>query len=411
MTARPAPIPHAALLVLGALVALLGWAAPARAADDVVPLTPRTAAPAPAATPRIIGGTAITDPAQAPWTVAIFTSLTPTDGEGCSGTVVDTIHVVTAAHCFVGADGRTAAPNQVQVVAGTTSYYDAPRDPGATTVGVLAVRVHPRYRPDEFDDDVAVLTLAVPLSFASGRIAALPLAPPGSSLLPRGRYAYASRTVRLTGFGITATAANDYGLLRTVSVSAIPIGFCGTSRSRSAAGTDAPAILLCSEGRGAGACQGDSGGTAAAGSTAAPMLAGVIDTSGADCREGRNLYANVAAPEIRTFIDAALREQDLPAAATPRSPRGGADVKLSGTPVVGRTVRCHRGSWRGRARYRYAFVLVKGRRERSPGLSTRRTYRLRPADRGWSVSCAVQARNAGGTGVTFWPFAVKVRTR
>jgi secreted trypsin-like serine protease len=397
-------------VALCALLALLAWAAPARAADDVIRLAPRTA-PAPA-TPRIIGGTTIADPTQAPWTVAIFTSLSATDGEGCSGTVLDTIHVVTAAHCFVGADGRVAAPDQVQVVAGTTSYYDAPRDPGATTVGVLAVRVHPRYRPDEFDDDVAVLTLAVPLSFASGRIAALPLAPPGSSLLPRGRYAYAARTVRLTGFGITATAANDYGLLRTVRVSAIPIGFCATSRSRgAAAGTDAPAILLCSEQRGAGACQGDSGGTAAAGSTAAPVLAGVIDTSGADCREGRNLYANVAAPEIRTFIDAALREQDLPAAATPLSPRGGGTVRLSGTPVVGRTVRCDRGSWRGRARFRYAFVLVKGGRERSRGLSTRRTYRLRPADRGWSVSCAVQARNAGGTGVTFWPFAVKVRSR
>lgn len=405
MTSAPRSTTRTVLTTLGALIAGLVVAAPAGATAPS-PLSPTTVAP-PAA-PRIVGGTPLADPAQAPYTVAIFTATTPTTGEGCSGTVVDSTHVVTAAHCFIESDGRKATPAQVRVVAGTTNYYAAASDPAATTVGVLAVRTHPRYVPSEFDDDVAVLTLATPLNLTTGRIAALPLPAMNAAVLPRDKYAYSSRRVELTGFGITNTGAGDFGTLRSVAVGAIPIGFCGTGAGRDAAGTDAPAILLCSEQPNAGACQGDSGGTAAVGTGASKVLVGVIDTSGADCQEGRNLYANVAAPEIRTFIDAALREQDLTPEQTPLSPRGGGNVKLTGTAAVGRTVTCRRGSWRSGSTFRYAFVFVKGRKERNRGLRTKSTYKVRSSDRGWSVSCAVQATSAGGTGATFWPFAKRV---
>lgn len=391
--------PRLLLALLATVAAGLVGVGPAAATTS--PLAP-TVAGGPAA-PRIVGGTTLTDPAQAPYTVAVFTDTGGGGGEGCSGTLVDEIHVITAAHCFVREDGTKAAPQQVTVVAGSTSYLQTPPSQGVRSA-VLAVRTHPRYVPAEFDDDVAVLTLGTPMDLSTGRIAALPLPAVNATILPRDTYAYTSRRVRLTGFGITGTGIPDYGTLRSVQVNAIPIGFCGSGSSRDAAGTDAPAILLCSEQPNAGACQGDSGGTAEFGG----RLAGVIDTSGADCAEGRNLYANVAAPEIRTFIDAALREQDLTAEQTPLSPRGGTNVKLSGTARVGNTVRCRRGSWRSGAKFRYAFVFVKGRTERNRGLRSKTTYKLRPSDAGWSVSCAVEARNAGGTGVTFWPFAKRV---
>lgn len=396
------------LTVIGAVLAGLVATGPAAAAAPS-PLSPvLPSALAPPASSRIVGGTTVTDPAQAPYTVAIFTSTTPTEGEGCSGTVLNSTHVLTAAHCFVQSNGTKATPAQVRVVAGTTNYYAAANEPTATTVGVLAVRTHPRYVPSEFDDDVAVLTLATPLNLASGRIAALPLPAVNTPVLPRSKYAYSSRRVQLSGFGITTTGGNDFGMLRTVDVGAIPIGFCGTGSLEDPAGTDAPAILLCSEQQGAGACQGDSGGTASVGAGAARVLVGVIDTSGADCQEGRNLYANVAAPEIRTFIDAALQERDLTPEQTPLSPRGGRNVKLTGTAIVGRTVTCRRGSWRSGSTFRYAFVFVKGKQERNRGLRAKNRYKLRSTDRGWSVSCAVQATSAGGTGATFWPFAKRV---
>lgn len=405
MTAPPRSTTRTLLTVLAALTAGLVGAVPAGAAGPS-PLSPFS--PTSPATPRIVGGAPVTDPAQAPYTVAIFTSTTATAGEGCSGTVVNSTHVVTAAHCFIESDGTKATPAQVRVVAGTTNYYAAATDPGAATVGVLAVRTHPRYVPSEFDDDVAVLTLATPLDLSTGRIAALALPSMNTAVLPRDKYAYTSRRVQLTGFGVTGTGSNDFGTLRRVEVGAIPIGFCGAGSGQDPAGTDAPAVLLCSEQPGAGACQGDSGGTAAVGTGASRVLIGVIDTSGADCREGRNLYANVSAPEIRAFIDAALREQDLTPEETPLSPRGGRNVKLTGTAAVGRTVTCRRGSWRSGSTFRYAFVLVKGRQERNRGLRAKKTYKLRSSDRGWSVSCAVVASNAGGTGATFWPFAKRV---
>lgn len=405
---------RAALLVAVLLTTIGLGAAPASAGLRGTPWAPAATGPSSSspsrATPRIVGGAPLPTSAAAPYTVAIFTSVTATTGEGCSGTVIDALHVITAAHCFVQEDGTRATPAQVKVVAGSTSYYGAASDPGATTADVAAVRVHPRYLPAEFDDDVAVVTLAAPLDLTTGRIAALPLPAPGSSILARDTYAYGSRTVRLTGFGISTTGGNDYGTLRAVDVRAIPIAFCQQSSAVGAAGTDAPAVLLCSDRKGTGACQGDSGGTAAAGPDGARFLAGVIDTSGEACEEGRNLYADVAAPEIRTFIDAALQERDLTAAQTPLSPRGGRSVELSGGAArVGRTVRCLRGSWRSGSTFRYAFVFVKGGKERNRGLSRKSTYRLRPSDRGWSVSCAVRATNAGGTGSTFWPFTVRVR--
>jgi secreted trypsin-like serine protease len=398
--------------LLGALIACLVAAVPASAALDATPL-PAPQSPAPAATPRIVGGTVLPDTLGAPYTVAVYTSLTADSGEGCSGTILDPTHVLTAAHCFIESDGTKAQPSQVQIVAGSASFAGAASDPGATIVGATAVRTHPRYLPAEFDDDVAVVTLAKPLNFATGRTRALPLPAVNTPLFSSKRFAYTSRAVQLTGFGLSTTNGNDYGTLRKVDVTAIPIGFCQQDKTVSAAGTDAPAILLCSDRAGRGACQGDSGGTAATGPANAPYLAGVIDTSGEACEEGRNLYANVAAPEIRSFIDAALQERDLTAAQTPLSPRGGRSVKLSGDSArVGDTVRCRRGSWRSGSTFKYAFVFVKGSRtERNRGLSSKSTYKLRPSDRGWSVSCAVQASNAGGTGTTFWPYGVKVRSR
>lgn len=399
------------MTLVGALVACLAVSVPAHAALDAKPL-PAPAAPGGPASPRIVGGTQLPDTLGAPYTVAVYTSVTADSGEGCSGTILDPTHILTAAHCFVQSNGTRAQPAQVQVVAGSANFAAAGTDPGATIAAVSAVRVHPRYLPAEFDDDVAVATLAAPLNFATKRTAALPLPAVNTSLFPSSKYAYTSRAVQLTGFGLSTTNGDDYGALRKVDVNAIPIGFCQQDKSVSAAGTDAPAVLLCSDQSGRGACQGDSGGTAATGPANAPYLAGVIDTSGEACEEGRNLYANVAAPEIRSFIDAALLNQDVTAAQTPLSPRGGRSVKLTGGSArVGRTVTCHRGSWRSGSKFQYAFVLVKGKKERNHGLSSKSTYKLRSTDRGWSVSCAVQAKNAGGTGATFWPYTVKVRSR
>lgn len=366
------------------LVAALGVAAPAGAASAGLALTADTlAAAGRQASPRITGGDVVGD-ASAAYTVAIQTTFGPQETGGCSGTVLDPTHVLTAAHCVVEKNAR-AAPANVLVAAGVNDIRTAASRATGVVVAVAAIRVHPRYRTTRYPDDVAMLTLATPLDLTTGRVAALPLSDVGS-FIPAGR------SLRITGFGITGTNKDDFGVLRRVSMTNLTSGQCGAT---------APATMLCGYRRSHAACSGDSGGTALYGG----RLVGVTNLAAARCEDGQNIFANLAAPEIRTFVDAALREQDVTAAQTPLSPRGNR-VKIAGTARVGRTLTCRRGSWSNGVRFRYTFFRVRGSREVDTPLRAQRTYRVRSSDRGRTVGCAVQVSNAGGTG-----FAISTNER
>lgn len=334
------------------------------------------------ATPRIVGGTVLNGNASAPYTVAIQTQFGDSAFGGCSGTVLDAQHVLTAAHCFVR-DGVVAPAANIRVGAGYHEIVSETGRAAVTVANVATVRIHPRYDSAAFTDDVSVLTLAEPLDLSTGRIAALPMAPVGTAVSSGTR-------IRVTGFGVSSSLVNDFGTLRSVNT---------RSQFPSLCGVDAPAVMLCTYRANHAACEGDSGGTAALGG--GKQLVGVTNTAVKDCAAGLNLFANVAAPEIRTFIDAALGEITLTADQIPFAPRGGSTVRVAGTVRPGRTIKCLRGSWTGsKIRYRYSFLRFKGNRAQSTALSRNRTYRVRDADRGWRIGCAVEAANEGGTGVT-----------
>jgi secreted trypsin-like serine protease len=410
----PRPL-RLAFCTAGALVAGLGAVAPAQAAGwrtDVATATAAATSTATtsattsplivgsasgsgtAATPRVVGGTTLPDTTAAPYTVAIQTVFGDDAVGGCSGTILDATHVLTAAHCVVEENGTRATPDQVAVASGTTDVTSKAGLAQGTVSSVATIRVHPRHKAGGFYDDVAVLTLAAPLNLADGRTAALPMATSGTIVSP-------GRLVRITGFGITGSTADDFGTLRFVNVRAV-IG--GSSCSNSA-----PGAFLCTEGTSKGACSGDSGGTATIGSASARRLIGVTDIADKGC-SGLNLFANVAAPEIRTFIDAAVAEQDVTAAQTPLAPRGGTKAKITGTARVGRTVTCKRGSWTSGTKFRYAFLLETGSKQINRGFRSKNTYKLRSQDRGRRVFCAVEARSAGGQGIAVGR-NVKVVTR
>ncbi|MFA4929080.1 MAG: serine protease [Patulibacter sp.] len=347
--------------------------------------------PEPAATPRIVGGTVLPNNSTAPYTVAIQTQFAEGTFGGCSGTVIGPQHVLTAAHCFVR-DNVAALAQNIRVGVGQHEIVSPEGRAAVTVLPVGTVRIHPLYNSATFTDDVAVLTLIQPIDFSTGRVAPLPLAPVGT-LLP------SNSQVRVTGFGASSATANDFGTLRAVDT---------RSEFSSLCGTDAPAVMLCTFRSGHAACEGDSGGTATI--QRGGQLIGVTNTAVRDCAAGLNLFANVAAPEIRTFIDAAVAEIDVPAVQIPIAPRGGRAVRVSGTTRAGRTVTCLRGTWTGdKNRYRYRFLRFKGDRAQTTADRRKRTYRLRRDDRGWRISCAVEASNVGGSGIALGRTLRRVR--
>lgn len=187
--------------------------------------------------------------------------------------------------------------------------------------------------------------------------------------------------VNLTGFGLEASAGELEGPLHSIGMT---VGF-----SRPCGGP-ADAVFLCASAAGGSGCEGDSGSALTGGLT--PALVGVMDTveviSGEVCLAGYpNGFVNVAAPEIRDFIEG---DEDPPVA-----PRGGG-ISIRAITRVGKTATCEPGSWSGSPTFEYRFLNSAGNQVLQAGSSS--TYPLTEADLGVSISCEVLAGNAGGIG-------------
>jgi len=251
-------------------------------------------------------------------------------------------------------------------------------------VGLAAdLRVHPFYSYAAgagAPDDVAVITLSEGLALSSA---------PGSAassigLIGAGAAPTEGARVNLTGYGLeNPNALSPDGTLNSIGMT---LGF-----SRGCGG-EADAVFLCTTTSTGSACFGDSGSglTTPAGT---PALVGVMDTvteiSGEACRaSSTNGFVNVAAPEIRDFV-----EGDP---SPPQAPRGGGAIEVRGIPVVGHTLTCSAGGWSGEPAIVYSFIDGSSGQVLQSGESS--TYELTASDVGRTILCEVQATNAGGTG-------------
>jgi hypothetical protein len=303
-------------------------------------------------------------------------------GEGsllCGGSILDSAHILTAAHCVFDPKTGSVIPAEDFVVRAGTSDLASP---GAEEQerAVTDIRPHPYYvyAPDSGGvgpDDVAVLTLQEPLVLGPAA-AAIPLVSPGEGPAE-------GTPVNLTGFGeenpLTDEANKSlYSLAMTV----------GWPRE---CGGENDAVLLCASSVSGAPCDGDSGGAMTLGSPAVQVAVedDLFLVDGKRCVAGaESAFANVAAPEIQDFLDGSEEP--------PRAPRGG-HVVIREAPINAGVMSCEPGTWNADPTYTYTFLDSTDGQIVQQGAST--TYAVPATELGHMILCEVQASNAGGTGV------------
>ena len=219
---------------------------------------------------------------KVPWVVLVtYDARSPKRLTRCSGSIINRSHVVTAAHCVIGANGVPAKPSDVDIVAGTSDYRP-PRTLGATQRRVVAaIYIPPHYTYEELPFDIAVLRLTAPLNLGKGGVNAIKL--------PALHQRFSSPD-ELAGFGRENPRIPPNGIISRMTVVIASHHACGTL------------LILCASSKEAASCDGDSG--AGLVSIVHPTLLGVLVAgSGAGCRPGSySLYTSVQDRSVLVFI-------------------------------------------------------------------------------------------------------------
>ncbi len=186
------------------------------------------------AEPRVVGGAPVTNADEVPWMVALTTS---SGYQFCGGALVAADLVATAAHCVYGRQ-----PTSITVVGGK---LDLRTDGGSTSL-VRQYQIADGYSTTSRGKDIALLTLAKPMPYATLPIAATTAV-------------YAAENVGVVyGWGRQAeTDTNKSPLLHKASIPVMANEQCATAYAR----YDAKSMFCAgySEG-GIDACIDDSGG-------------------------------------------------------------------------------------------------------------------------------------------------------
>ncbi|XP_062514658.1 CUB and sushi domain-containing protein 2-like isoform X2 [Corticium candelabrum] len=195
---------------------------------------------------RIVGGDDA-DPGEWPWQVMLERA----QGDvWCGGSLLSERTIVTAAHCLQKSEESPFSSLIVRVGAHK-------RQPPSLVeqIGVIDdVVIHPNYRPDTYDSDIALIHLKEPIRVSAY---ARPIC------LPHNRtnsFQQPGTTGIVTGWGKLGGSGNRFSnVLQEVSVPIVSTSICNEARSHGGAVTD---NMLCAglvEG-GRDACVADSGG-------------------------------------------------------------------------------------------------------------------------------------------------------
>jgi len=364
---KPAFICMACLALLTSGLAASASAVAAPSAHAVRPPHARTS---------IVGGHEIMIE-TAPWQVAVV-AFDPKEGGGeevkpCGGVILSDTEILTAAECVYNwaiATPTLLSPEDVFVVAGQGQV--TPTEAKTTGARASGVAAHPYYvasKTATSADDVAIVKLETPLSLGANEKTI--------GMVPEGAILNEGTNVNLSAFG-EETNPGAYGHLNSLAMTLAFPRRCG--------GED-DALFLCASTSSGSVCRGDFGsGLELPG--APNRVAAITDYFPVGgCGNGAiGFFANLAAPEIREWIDGK--------AAPEHAPRGGHAV-IRGVLSVGNTLTCEPGTWLYNPTITILFVDSSGGIILQAGSS--QTYQLTSADVGRMIYCEVRASNAGGT--------------
>jgi hypothetical protein len=327
--------------------------------------------------PRIVGGSDVGSSGDFPYQVWV-SNLDET--QLCGGSILDSRHVATAAHCVVDLDGY---PPAMLDPAGYKIGYGSNLLSGVSFVGVERIAVDHRYqrRLGENEFDSAVLDLAPPGIDLSGPNArAISLATPGQL----GSAAQGT----VTGWG--ATVGSDPSSVSNVLQRAdIPLLADASCVSEYRA-SYVPAAMLCAGGNGKDTCFGDSGGPLVIDTGGGRRLAGITSFGEEPCGAlgVPGVYTEVPEPGTAALLSS-------PPSVDPPAPPAALPT-IRGALRVGSRVSCAAPPAPGGAPAQYSFW-----RETEPGLvrlaqQTGSSLVLPPATEGQRVRCDVRYENPAG---------------
>ena len=333
---------------------------------------------------RVVGGTAIRVQ-SAPWVVFIRQAV-PGGALLCSGSILDSLHVLTAAHCVYDRNGALASITSLSIRAGVSNSTSQQSGDLEQDRQVSSIRVHPAYvRPTGVTpDDVALLALSAPLDLSGPTAAAVSL-PVAGARYPAGA------DVGLAGFGRDSPTSPPDGSLNWLTAKVDPQGTCAGHTNSVI--PDADAVAFCAIPPIGTACTGASG-TGLVTTTGARTIVGVVSAGPTGCTSGgATILTYLGAPEILKFIQG----DDQPPVAPRKTSSTVADLSWHGPLRPGNVLTCASSLWDGAPTLSYAFVNSQNGQVLQRGSTG--TYVLSVADEHATISCSAMATNAGGTAV------------
>lgn len=338
-----------------------------------------------ASTARIVGGTAA-QIQSSPSTVYVQYQDGPDSYYRCTGSIIDSLHVVTAAHCLYTDSGTPAVASNLLVDAGLSNFFTPTPSDAVQSLSVSAIRFFPSYVHDSAgaSDDVAVLTLASPLDLRGPAVTAVALPAPNTPL-------HAGEGVAITAFGRQTPGAPSTGPLASMTATVEEQGVCGEFTGDALFGNH-NATAWCLVSHSSSTCNGDSGAGVLT-TSGTPTLMGVLvgPTSGICQIGGQNNFVDVAAPEILAFIQGS----DTPPMAPSRTSSTKVKLNWSSPILVGAKIACSTSGWKVPVRVSYSFQNAANGKVLQTGTSP--SYVVKAKDVGISILCQASVAGSGGT--------------